>query len=116
MSGCFGNDPYDRYLSNQLDKYLKETYEIPEKREEEIDSLAEDKYKALPDFYTSRDGIKRFTNFEDMLDGVDQKSLISIARFLRDEKFEDAGKLLGSVIMEQCRKQAEYEIDERDYE
>ena len=103
-------------MEAQLDKHLRETYDIPEAREEAIHKLADDKFKALPDFYASSDGIKRFTNFEDMFDGIKQPHLIALARLVRDEQHEDAGKLLGVLLMEQCEKQAEYEYDERSEE
>jgi hypothetical protein len=37
MSGCYGNDSFDRYWESQLDKYLDEDYDQEEEEDEDYD-------------------------------------------------------------------------------
>ena len=44
MAGCFGNSPYDRYVENELFRYLDELddEEYDRKREEQLQRLYEE--------------------------------------------------------------------------
>jgi hypothetical protein len=42
MSGCYGNDPYDKWLESQADKYWSEMLVDDEPTEEELVEAAAD--------------------------------------------------------------------------
>ena len=86
--------------------------EYAERLREDLDSRAKDKFQALPDFYTCVDSIHRYTNMDDAIQSLTQPQYIAIARALRDGKHEEAGKLLADALMQVCRKNAEWEIED----
>lgn len=85
-----------------------------QERDEAIKQRTKDKFMALPDFYKSSDGIKRYTNVDDAIGSVSQEDLIAIARALRDGIMETAGERLKAALMRVLERQAEDEIDEED--
>lgn len=111
MAGCFGNDPYDKYVERQLFSYLKEQ-DADDKRDEKIEQRANDKFMALPDLYRSRDGSYRWTNMEDAQNGLKQQEWIEIARALRDGNNLLAGDLLSKSIRRVLTEESEEEIDD----
>ena len=111
MAGCFGNDPYDKYVERKLFAYLKES-EVDEKRDEMIEQRTKDKFMALPDFYTCRDGTRRWTNIDDAAGSLKQEEWIAIARCLRDGDNLEAGNLLSLALWRVLGNEAESEIDD----
>lgn len=114
MTGCYGNHPEDRARERELNDYLDKTYGKPEKRQQDIDDLARDKFMALPDFYTSRDGTKRWTNIDDASGSLTQGEWIAIGRALRDGDNFLAGQLLSDALIRVLTNDAENEIDDRE--
>lgn len=77
-----------------------------------LSDRADDKFQALPDFYKSMDGVKRYTNMEDAIDRVKQSEWIGIARALRDEDDLLAVRILKSALVRICESQVEEELEE----
>ena len=113
MGGCFGNHPEDKARERELNAYL-DKQQKEDNRVEEIAQLAKDKFFALSDFYTCRDGVRRWTNIEDAVDSIKQAEWIDIARALRDGDMWVVGDLLRKAIDRVVIQQAEDEIDERE--
>lgn len=120
MTGCFGNHPEDKAMSNELHSHLKQRYkgtylEGDDAREQRIEDRARDMFLALPDFYTRRDDQHKFTNMDDCIGYLKQEELISIARALRDGDNKLAGDLLASALMRICINNAEDEISDEEF-
>ena len=113
MSGCYGNNPEDRAREAELNRYLDKTYGQPASRQEEIDALVVDKFKALPDLYASMDGKRRYANIEDASSSIKQAEWIAIARLLRDGDEFSAGFALKNALMRVLIDEAEDEINDR---
>ena len=114
LSGIYGNNPEDRAREAELNRYLDKTYCEPSKREEEIEDRVNDKFMALPELYTCRDGTRRWSNMEDAVDGFKQAEWIAIARALRDGEYLTAGLLLDNSLVRVLTQQVEDEMDDRE--
>lgn len=77
-----------------------------------LNDRAEEKFKQLPRFYKSSDGVMRFTNIDDALDSIPQATWQVIANALISEDYEDVGRELYSCLFHICEKQAEEELEE----
>lgn len=73
---------------------------------------AEEKFKQLPRFYKSSDGVRRYTNIEDAVDSIKQADWQIIANHLIAECREQAGAHLEACLMKICTSQAEEELEE----
>lgn len=107
----YGNSAEDRHFANELDKHL-DGYVDDTKRDVAIEERAKDKFMALPDMYTSRDGVKRYTNMEDAIGSIKQEEFVAVARALRDGDYEEAGRKLADALWRICSDEAEYEVDD----
>lgn len=99
--------------------YLNQEMREQDKRErrqdqinEWIDGRAKDLYHALPDFYTSSNGVKRFTSIEDAIEYFTQDEWIAIARLVRDNQFEKLGRVFADTCLRVCFKQAYDQADD----
>ena len=77
-----------------------------------LNDRAEEKFRQLPRFYKSHDGVRRFTNIDDALDSVSQADWQIIAGLLISKDYALSGHKLYSCLFNICKKQAEEELEE----
>ena len=109
MAGCFGNSTEDKMRERELYRYL-DSMSDDSKRDERVEELANDKYMALADTYTTVSG-RQISNFEDALQSITSQELTSIARLLRDKDFDAAGRMLAFAIQRVLSDEAEDEVE-----
>ncbi len=114
MAGCFGNSPYDRYMENQLNQYLKEC-----DKGEEMDNLIEDMmhqathdaalFRTYDDDFEviDRDQVMRcLANLDDAV-----KSLNTVAYLPHGFQYIDAIFSALSIMQTNLQKAVEHEAE-----